>query len=540
MLAKLSLRGQLWLLGLVSALGVAVVAISSIWFSAQSKQALVSFVEQTVALSRAASLTYANGLQMGQAVRNILLDPSNRKAFDNLAAGRARFDEDSAKRLTLLEARGDKEVAGAVVGHIKQWQPLQAQVVSLVGEGHLAEAQALLVSRETPAWRVLRQALLDIMKHADEEAERERSQLEAQLDTSSRQAVVLSLVAALVVGLVCLLVARHVFNEVGGEPAKVAAALGGMARGDLSQKLALRPGDSDSIMAAMDSMQAQMRELISTTLANADSVAVESESIRADAECLSGTAEDQSASVAAISASVEQLTVSIGVMSDNAHEAGQLALAAKRLASESLGVVGAATDTIQQVAEGMNAAAGTMEDLAQRVASIDSIVVTIREIADQTNLLALNAAIEAARAGEQGRGFAVVADEVRKLAERTTLSTREISGIVGGVRDATRTALGSMNTARDLALESATHTGEVRNRVMALDASSDATRQAIESIATTLHEQTAASTDIAQRVDSIAGGAEQAHSAAAESSRRAAGLVGLSRTLADSVHRFRV
>ena len=108
-------------------------------------------------------------------------------------------------------------------------------------------------------------------------------------------------------------------------------------------------------------------------------------------------------------------------------------------------VVSATTDTIQKVADGMAEATVTMEELSQKVNSITSIVQAIREIADQTNLLALNAAIEAARAGEQGRGFAVVADEVRKLAELTTKSTQEISNIVGGIRQTSDAAVDALS-----------------------------------------------------------------------------------------------
>jgi methyl-accepting chemotaxis protein len=538
MLNNLSLKLRLALLCLVSALGIAVLALSAIWSAYSSKAVLLDFVDQKIALSRSANASYADGLQMGQALRNILLDPDNKKAYVNFSQASAGFSIEFQRLSTLLSGSASAETSAQLQQHVARWQPWQPQILDLIHAGNGAAAKTMLVGQETPAWRAVRADLLQVVKQAEIQASQERAQLLAELEWARDMAIVLSLISFCLVSVITLLVARGIFQQVGGEPAYAAASLQQIARGDLRQSVRVMHGDEQSVIAAMSRMQLQIKQLIAATASSADAVVHESDIINSEAVQLADTAQQQSMATSAIASAVQQLSASIVLLAENANQARKLSLHSQSLSHDSLTRVTAATNTIEQVAGGMEQAVSSMEQLSMQVGSIDSIVRTIREIADQTNLLALNAAIEAARAGEQGRGFAVVSDEVRKLAERTTRSTQEIAQIVSGVATATDAVKSAMTQARELAQQGSAHTAEVHGAMMEVSSASAAVSEAIATIAGALHEQTGTSRDISQRAEAIASGISQTYAASAESKSHATVLVDLSLALKASVRQF--
>ncbi len=277
-----------------------------------------------------------------------------------------------------------------------------------------------------------------------------------------------------------------------------------MANGDLTTRMV---GDSqgdhmklkDSINTVQDSLSALIKQ-VGDAVQSAASAAME---ITATAESLAASSEEQSAQADEVASAVEEMSRTITENAMAANRTSDVAKSNGNIAKEGGTVVEQTVNKMRDIAGVVKQSADNIEKLGESSKQIGEIISVIDDIADQTNLLALNAAIEAARAGEQGRGFAVVADEVRKLAERTTEATKQIAIMIKGIQSETQEAVVAMKRGNDEVSSGITLADRAGSSLKEIVVSTQDVMDMINQIAAASEEQSSTSEQISKNVSSI-------------------------------------
>jgi methyl-accepting chemotaxis protein len=327
--------------------------------------------------------------------------------------------------------------------------------------------------------------------------------------------------------------------------ANIVTALEQIGNGDLTARVNGTAGDTGTrnelhiIATSIDATAHHIGTLIAELRADALEVEQTAVMLSGTSANLASTAATQSDAASAMAAGVEEMAVSINHLSDNAQGTSETTLKTRQLAARGRDAANSVITQMATIAQTVADAATRIEQLGEASQRISSVVSVIKDVADQTNLLALNAAIEAARAGEQGRGFAVVADEVRKLAERTSVSTQEIAAVVESIQSGTGEAVRGMQLARERVSEGVGKVEASGATMSDIEAGASEVAAISADMSAALREQAAASNAIGEEVERISCLADENDASARHASQAAATLEQLSAKMSAAVGKFR-
>lgn len=341
----------------------------------------------------------------------------------------------------------------------------------------------------------------------------EKNALNSSITAAKIIIIVLSLVAIALGIITALIISRSITVPM----AKAVDVAHAMAQGDFTKSLSLDQKDEIGQFAtALDKMRDSLKNVINSIIQSSNSVASASTELASTTEELATTFSDQASQVTMVASAVAQISASSEQVLNSVQDVGDKSVTANKLTANGQTHISSANDIMSDIRHNVDVLGDTVAGLARSSEDIANILLVINDIADQTNLLALNAAIEAARAGEHGRGFAVVADEVRKLAERTQQSIQQIESIISTFVTETNKTNSEMLSAKDKVMSGVSKLNETSDVFQNIVKAVDEINTFSQMIRTAMQEQVQAIANINDNAHVISSGLEQSSAAITE------------------------
>lgn len=403
--------------------------------------------------------------------------------------------------------------------------------------GNRIQAEQIVHDTLSPAYATHRKVIDEIVTLSTAENSQTEIRAAEMLIASKVIAAVLGVLIVASIIVIFFFIIRNITSQL----FKAVSLANLIADGNLTADVQSTSKDEiGQLLNAMKSMTEKLRSVIGHVADASSQVASATSRFHATAEKIAAGAEEVASQTGTVATAGEEMSATSYDIASNCLTAAEDAKRASHSAGNGARIIEKTVTVMHEIASNVQESAKTVENLGQRSDQIGAIIGTIEDIADQTNLLALNAAIEAARAGEQGRGFAVVADEVRALAERTTRATREIGDMIKSIQTETKAAVLAMELGvkqvESGTLE-ASRSGEALNDILE---QVNAMAAVISQIATAAEQQTATTREISQNIHQINEVMQETVNGALESATAATQLTGNAEGLERLVHQFRL